>query len=154
MHIGFSDRNYHVSGTNIQLREECLLNPKLFKGYFSASLYFLFKFSYFLSFYFHGALHPAMFELDFCTERPAFAEIVAYHDNNVRNVKAAMTWSIAVISGMAVSVYIVTEKVTGVRYFPVTTQAKPGCEPAFQFGDSRGSIWLGDSLGGSCRCAS
>lgn len=91
MGIGCAHRHNDVSQLDVECRTERLLNPELFQRHFAAALYLAFVFASFAFLYLDGTFRTAVLKLNLAAHRPALAEVVPQHDDDVRQVKTSVT---------------------------------------------------------------
>ena len=123
--VGGTYRNDDVSQTEVQLRTEGFLNPELFEGYFAAPFDFAFVFASFFGLYLYGAFSPSVFEFDFCSQGPAFSEIVAQEKDYMGKIEAAMLLVLVFLYVLSlVAQVIVTVEIAAVNGFSVSADGE------------------------------
>jgi hypothetical protein len=117
-----SDRHNHMTGADVQLRQECLLYPELLKGDLTAALDIFLVLSHFLLFELHCAFHASMLELNLRTHAPALAEVETDHENDMRQVETAMTLGVLIVGCMAVTVHVVGIEIVGIGHLTIAAE--------------------------------
>ena len=128
---------------------ECLVNPELLDVYLAALLYFGLVLASLLSFYLHSRTVAAMLELYLRTHRPAFAEVVAYIQTNVRQIETAMTLVVGIVLRCLIPIKTLTVEVARQHGLAIATylQARQGIGHLVLLcdlpGGTRSSIYIG-----------
>ena len=112
--VGHADRDDDVAGADVEMWAETFLDPELLEGDLAAALNLLLKLASFLGFLLDGSFHAPMLELDFGAHRPTAAEVIAQHDDSVRDIDAAKARRILVAVGVAVAEDIVAIEVMAI----------------------------------------
>ena len=117
-------RHYDVSGADVGIAAERLLNPELLQLYFAAFLRFLFPFAAFLVLFFIGDAGATVLELYLRAHRPALAEVVAHVDYYVRNVELSVRGVVLVLFGLRVAAHVVAVEVAAESHLAIATHAQ------------------------------
>lgn len=101
------------------IEPERFLNPELLESHLAASLDFLLVLARLVGFEFDGGFGSAVFELNLGAESPPFAEVVAEHDDGMREVDLPVAFVVAVLLGVGVAVDVVGVEIVAEGSFAV-----------------------------------
>ena len=125
--VGASDRHHNMPHAQVQPWTEALLDPELLQRDLAAPFQLLLVFAGLLGLDLHGALHAAMLELYLHADAPAFAEIIAHHDDGMGQVHQSVSFGVFVGFRPAVTEDVVAVEIVSVNRLPVAADSKARC---------------------------
>ena len=125
-----------------------LLEPELLQSHLAAAFDLFLKFAGLFGLHLHRRLRAAVLELNLRIEGPAFAEIVAHHEDGVRKVHAAVPFGIGVLLRVGVAEHVVAIKVVLVNGLAISADG----EAAFRLHAVGHGRIVGGGTDGELRC--
>ena len=122
--VGHTDRHHDVSDADVEVLVEAFLHPELLQGHLAATLNLLFELASLFGLLLRSSLDATVFKLNLGTHRPSAAEVVAKHNDGVRNIHAPIARRILVAVGIAVAEHIVAVEMVAIHSLAIATDSK------------------------------
>ena len=117
-------RNDQMAHADVERRSERFLDPELLQFHFASLFDLTLPFTGFGVFFFDGRTGTGMLEFDLSLHGPAFSEVVSEIDHGMGDIEATVSLVISVITGMRITINIVTVEIARQGDFTVTSDGQ------------------------------